>query len=323
MLSRPVSKMRKRSFVAVLILLIIAQPLYAWFDGGHMLVAYIAYKNLTPKTRARVDTLLKLNPMYVQWTQEVSEDQKGFVAFLHGATWPDCIKQTACSAGYKSDGGDTPPGKPTDAQNPGYADKFMHKYWHFVDIPYAAGALGEPPKVPNALTEILLLSQAIGTDESEDVKSYDVVWLEHLVGNVHQPLQCTARFTKNHPNGDAGGNFVAFCQKPCRDELHAYWDGLLGDKQSIDEVSQAGQALLAIARPIEADNADPHAWVNDSFGLAKALVYVSPISADNDPSVPISSRPDVSYSAQASEVARSQATLAGYRLADLLNANLK
>src|SRR5258708_25586486 len=125
MLSRPVSKMRKRSFVAVLILLIIAQPLYAWFDGGHMLVAYIAYKNLTPKTRARVDTLLKLNPMYVQWTQEVSEDPTGFVAFLHGATWPDSIKQTACTDDCKPDSGDTPPAPPEGAQTTAYADKLL------------------------------------------------------------------------------------------------------------------------------------------------------------------------------------------------------
>lgn len=316
--------MRKRLVVvAVLTLLIIARPLHAWFDGGHMLVAYIAYKNLTPKTRARIDTLLKLNPMYVQWTQDVSDDQKGLAAFLHGAVWPDCIKQTECSPGYTSDGGNTPPGEPTDAQNIGYTDKLMHKYWHFVDIPYAAGAPGKQAKFPNALTEVLHLSQAIGTDESEDIKSYDVVWLEHLVGDIHQPLHCTSRFTKNHLQGDAGGNFVAFCEKPCRDELHAYWDGLLGDKPSIAEVSQTGQSFLVSARPTGADNADPRSWVNDSFSLAKTVVYVSPIGTDNDPSVPISPRPDASYEAKASEVARSQATLAGYRLADLLNANLK
>jgi hypothetical protein len=45
--------MRKSSVVAaVLTLLIIAQPLYAWFDGGHMYVTYNVYKNLTLTTRA-------------------------------------------------------------------------------------------------------------------------------------------------------------------------------------------------------------------------------------------------------------------------------
>ena len=140
-----------------------------------MIVAYIAYKNLTPQTRARVDSLLKLNPMYAKWTRGVSADKKGLVAFLHGAVWPDCIKQTTCVAGYVSDGGDTPPGRATDSQNVGYSDKLMHKYWHFVDLRFSAGSPGKPPKSPNTLTEIELLSQAISTDESEDIKSWDVV----------------------------------------------------------------------------------------------------------------------------------------------------
>jgi hypothetical protein len=268
--------------------------------------------------------VLKLNPMYAEWTHGVSDDQKGLVAFLHGAVWPDCIKQSSCSAGYISDGGDTPPGQPSDSQNIGYSDKFMHKYWHFVDLPYA-GSPGEPPKTPNALTEIELLSQAIGTDESENLKSYDVVWLEHLVGDVHQPLHCTSRFTKNHPQGDAGGNYVPFCQNQCKDELHAYWDGLLEDKPSIEEVTQTAERLAPdpSSKPAGADNADPHSWVDDSFGLAQTVVYIPPISTDNDPKTIISPRPDASYKSKALSVAQSQVVLAGYRLSELLNAKLK
>ena len=79
-----------------------------------------------------------------------------------------------------------PPGKSTDAQNIGYDDHLMHRYWHFVDTPYSARGAGQPSKEPNALTEIKLLTDAIGTDESDNIKSYDVAWLEHLVGDIHQ-----------------------------------------------------------------------------------------------------------------------------------------
>lgn len=288
-----------------------------------MIVAYIAYRNLTPHTRARVNQLLKRNPMYAAWTQGVSKRKKGLAAFLHGATWADCIKQPTCIAGYTSDGGNVPPGAPTDTQNIGYEDKLMHRYWHFVDFPYAAGSPGEPPKVPNAQTEILLLKDAIGTNEANDIKSYDIVWLEHLVGDIHQPLHATSRFTRNHPHGDAGGNFLVFCAKPCRDELHAYWDGLLGDKPTVAEVTQTGRSFLASGKPAGADDADPTSWIQDSFQLATTAVYVAPISDDNDASVPISERPDAAYQAKAMEIARTQVTLAGYRLAALLNANLK
>jgi S1/P1 Nuclease len=304
-------------------LLFAALPARAWFDGGHMVVAYIAYKNLTPQTKLRVDALLTRNPMYATWTSGAPADQRGLAAFVKAATWADCIKDKACSPGYTSDGGDTPQGRPTDGQNIGYADHLMHKYWHYVDVPYEEGAPGHAAQTPNALTQIQLFMTAVAGDASDDIKSYDVVWLEHLVGDVHQPLHATSRFTKNHPNGDAGGNFVVFCAKPCRDELHAYWDGLLGDKLTMDEVAATGDSLMTPGKPASADGGDPAAWINVSFQLAKAVVYVAPISTDNDPGVPISPRPDANYQAAAMKVARSQVSLAGYRLARLLNQNLK
>lgn len=316
--------MRKLLTIAACLgLLLAASPLEAWFDGGHMVVAYIAYRNLTPKTRGRVDGLLKLNPMYAAWTAGVNDGEKGEAAFVRAATWADCIKSADCTPGYTSDGGNVPPGQPSDSQNIGYQDKLMHKYWHFVDRPYSAGAPGQPAAVPNAETEIELLMKAIGSSESDNVKSYDMVWLEHLVGDVHQPLHAVERFTKNHPHGDAGGNFIYFCPKPCNEQLHAYWDGLLGDKPEMLEVEQTGKGLLASGKPAGADNPDPSAWIDDSFELAKTVVYAPPISSDNDPTVPISPRPDAAYQAKAMAVARSQVTLAGYRLGALLNNDLK
>lgn len=288
-----------------------------------MVVAYVGYKRLKPATRKRVDALLMLNPLYPTWIAGVTKKQRGLTAFLSAATWPDCIKQKTCDPGYTSDGGDTPPGEATDAQNIGYTDLLMHRYWHFVDVPYSAGAPGLPAKVPNAETEITLMMQAIGTDEADNIKSYDVAWLEHLVGDVHQPLHATSRFTVNHPNGDAGGNFVPLCARPCRDELHAYWDGLLGDKPTVAQVTTQGNALLKRKKPAGASETAPETWVNESFNLAKTVVYVAPIIDDNNPAVTISPPPDAAYSQNALQVAQAQVTVAGYRLAGLLNRNLK
>lgn len=310
-----------RSLCAVLVLLVVTLPARAWFNGGHMIVAYIAYQNLSPGLRLRIDELLKRNEMYGQWTTGVAASERPLVAFVKAATWADCIKQEKCIAGYTSDGGDVPPGQTTDAQNIGYADKRKHAYWHFVDIPLPAGAPGRPPKVPNALTEIQLLAKAIGSSESDDAKSYDVVWLEHLVGDLHEPLHATSRFTRNHPDGDAGGNRVYFCERPCKDELHAYWDGLLGDDLTIDQVKKAGDMLLQSGRPAGASDGSPGDWASASFDLAKQYAYAAPISDDS--SNALSPRPDARYQADAMSVAQSQATLAGYRLAALLETNLK
>ncbi len=313
--------MRKLFSALVLGVFLAAPPLHAWFDGGHMVVAYIAYENLGATTRVRVDALLKRHPMYATWTKGVATSQKGLTAFVQAATWPDCIKQKACAPGYISDGGDVPPGKPSDSQNIGYTDKLMHRYWHFIDLPFSAGAPGVPPKMPNAQTEIVLLTHAIAGPESDDIRSYDVVWLEHLVGDVHQPLHATSRFTKDHPAGDNGGNAIFFCA--CADELHAFWDGLLGDKLTLAMATTTARSLIATGKPAGANTLDPTVWIADSLALAKADVYVPPISDDNNPAVTISPRPDAAYIARATTVARAQVTLAGYRLAGLLNKNLK
>jgi hypothetical protein len=299
----------------------------AWNGTGHMVVAYIAYRNLTSETQARVDALLKLNPMYSAWVKGVSASQRGLVAFVSAATWPDCIKLAQQCPGYVADGtdnGDTPPAGAEALRNIGYADTSMHKYWHYIDKPYAnAGVSGENPKTPNAETEIVLLTKAIGQNESNNIKSYDVVWLEHLVGDIHQPLHTISRFTKNHPHGDAGGNDVKFCLSPCRDELHLYWDELPGTKTDIRTVTRLGTNLMSGPRPAGLNEPNVTEWVNASFELAKTSVYVPPISEDNDPSVTVSPRPNAAYNAMAKKVANAQVKLAGYRLAELLNKNLK
>src|SRR6185369_8384196 len=107
-------RMKIAPVLAFLAIVFTAAPVQAWDGTGHMVVAYIAYKKLNKPTRNRVDSLLRLNPMYTQWTNGISGSQKGLAAFLNAATWPDCIKGSTCP-GYISDGtegGNTPPPGP-------------------------------------------------------------------------------------------------------------------------------------------------------------------------------------------------------------------
>jgi hypothetical protein len=67
------------------------------------------------------------------------------------------------------------------------------------------------------------------------VKSYDLVWLIHLVGDAHHPLHATSRFTAADP-GDNGGNAETVTPANAANEsLHAFWDGLLGDRLTPDQ----------------------------------------------------------------------------------------
>src|ERR1700722_4618805 len=116
----------------------------AWFDDGHMAVAYVAYQHLNSATRDKANALLKLNPYYQQWLAKIpagtSGSDQAMMIFMIAATWPDEIKTK--NSGYQNDPGTTDGDRPGPdlvlaAQNIGYSDMLYHKYWHFVDTPFS------------------------------------------------------------------------------------------------------------------------------------------------------------------------------------------
>jgi len=317
-----------RILTACLLIAVLALPATAWNGAGHMTVAYIAYQKLAPQTKARVDILLRANPNYQTWIQGVPAAQRDLVAFLKASNWPDDIKSdTAYAQVDGTDGGNTPPLDNTANQNTGYQDHARHKYWHFVDLPHPTlGQRGTNPAAVNAATEIVLLRDALrNTDTAagvENMKSYDIAWLIHLVGDIHQPLHATTRFTRLHPRGDTGGNDVKFSNQQ-GDNLHSFWDGLLGSDQSLTAIQTIGNSLLMNPTPAGATVTDTMRWASDSLALAKTHAYRTPISDGSNAQQPLSPRPNAAYEMNAKTIARQQALLAGYRLANLLNTSLK
>lgn len=291
----------------------------AWGDLEHMMVAAIAYDRLTPEVREKVAALLRLNPQYASWVADVS-GQEARIAFLRASRWPDDIKS---DRSYKQDGeqgGNRSSGE-TAARNIGYTDQLMHKYWHFVDLPFSPDntALVDPP-VPNARTQIALFRTVLtSTAASRDLKSYDLVWLIHLVADVHQPLHATSRFDKAHLTGDDGGNRVFVCSTPClkQEKLHSFWDHVLGVSTDIALAIEKAKQLPA-ADPQLALISDENVWIGESFEAAQAQVYVPPIGTGVGPY-------EVSddYKEMAQALARQRLALAGARLANLLNDALK
>jgi hypothetical protein len=287
----------------------------AWNGDGHMQVAEIAWKHLTTASRARVSGLLELNPNYHTWIAHVPAAKRQQVAFVMAATWPDFIKT---ATGYTNDT-DTPPPGPASSQNIGYPDHLQHRYWHFIDTPFSTdGTALVQPAAPNAKTQIELFTAAIRSkDAGDDIKSYDLVWLEHLVGDVHQPLHATSRFSVDLPTGDRGGNSVALCASPCRNELHAFWDNVLGTSKSPTTAISAADKLAA-PPAAGAAIADDQVWITESFEAAKQFVYASPVGPGAGPYTL-----DVAYKWRAKAEAKDRIELAGVRLANLINANLK
>src|SRR5882757_5610376 len=186
--------------------LLVPTVFLGWGSIGHMTVAYVAYQKLTPATKARVRDLLKLNPDYATWANDIKGDSK-----------------------YTDDGPDpnTPDGA-TSSQNIGYTDLFRHRYWHFIDTPhYIDGTSGYTVPTPNAQTQIAAFRTVLSSTQPDDLKSYDLVWLLHLIGDIHQPLHASTRVSAAEAKGDAGGNTVKL-KGDAASNLHSYWDDLPG-----------------------------------------------------------------------------------------------
>jgi hypothetical protein len=127
-----------------------AAPARAWDETGHMVVAAIAHDRLTPQARSRADTLLRRNPDYATWIAGAAPADRARIAFVHAATWADDIKRRD---GYKDDTGD--PNAPAATRIVDYTDRFRHRAWHFIDIPFSPdGTPTQPPPAANAQTMI-------------------------------------------------------------------------------------------------------------------------------------------------------------------------
>ena len=110
------------------------------------------------------------------------------MVFMMAATWPDAIRSKPGYTDDGSEGGNRPDGA-TSVQNIGYSDHLHHKYWHFVDTPFSTDGTTLPALPnPNAETQIAAFRAVLASNDPDEKKSYDLVWLEHLVGDVHQPI---------------------------------------------------------------------------------------------------------------------------------------
>lgn len=241
-----------------------------------------------------------------------------------------------CAAGpecYRDDGY-TPADADSDLEI-GYADMRLRRYWHFKDLPFSDdGTALKPPFAANAETRIVATSASLASSRlSDESKSYDLAWLLHLVGDVHQPLHATSRFSRQSPQGDNGGNNEVVCQPApatcatsgtSAQKLHGLWDKAIGTNSSAVSAIEAGRALLAesvrprsflagIVARTDLD-APPARWLEESFGLARKYAYAAPIGDGRGPFFL-----DSKYQSDLGSVASQQIVIAGERLARTLN----
>ena len=298
-----------------LVLLSFLPPAFPWNATGHRVVASIAYDHLTPAAKRRVDMLLTLHPDYaVLLTRDAPADPvaRARAAFLAASVWADEIKS---DNRYYDD--TRANARPTPLL-PGFSDMARHTNWHYIDVPFSPD--GTPlvqPAPPNALTELNRILKELAHPASDQMAAYDIPWLIHIEGDVHQPLHCTGRFVSSQPKGDAGGNNVFVT--PGRN-LHFIWDDAAGMDASNEYVNRFAAGITAEFVHQRGEHPrlsrQPKVWIREGFLLAQREVYTfGPETGSREHPIPLSER----YVENTRQVARTQLAVAGFRLAGILN----
>ncbi len=314
-----------RILIATLIAIGFEAPAFAWNSLGHKTVAEIAWQQLEPARRESIVDTLHRHPRFdTDFVAKMDDDAaKGDKAtqdhwiFQQAATWPDIIRKV----------------KPYD-----------HPEWHFIDVPQFLDpsdhvafdkrlpvniATDYPDKVPrdkyNIVQAIAYCRDTLNGKASADVKAGAYCWLIHLVGDIHQPLHCTALFSVDHfPKGDEGGNKILLAKG---EKLHSLWDNLLGRDSKMSSVAKAVAELSDKERfgnvwELSVQETDPIQWAKESHDIAYATVYDDAIldavrkSPPGDKITPVEL--PVEYYKAAGEQARKRVLAAGLRLGTLL-----
>jgi hypothetical protein len=275
--------MTKKYFL--FIFLFFSSTVFGWGVTGHLVIAQIAYDNLTPNARSHVDQL----------TKTFSNSYPAFNTFELMADWPDEIRNQNINA-FNS--------------------------WHFINRPlsfsYQRYAHYEKENVVWAISQSQQVLQS--STASPVSQAMFLAFLAHFVGDVHQPLHTVTLYSKQFPKGDQGGNLYLI-QSPLAQNLHAYWDlgaGFYFNNRGTNDLSMQG--IPTLAKKIEQDypaasfegeqnNTNPKEWSYQSYQLAKNFVYQARYNKtiSND------------YQQQAQVIVEKQTALAGYRLAAILN----
>ena len=309
-----------RPFSTILLAIIVSAPAFSafgWHDEGHKLTGYIAWQRMTPQTREAVIKILRAAPedsniaaFYPVYGIEPEESRK-MEYFMLIPTWADMVRERSFPVRHQ---------------------KYHHSNWHYYDTFWSdvdgkVVVLQSAEETGQALAQLADAERVMLDAKSKDAdKAVAIAWMQHLTGDIHQPLHNSARVTKTEPKGDQGGNLFFLTPEgtpPARRlNLHTYWDGItnrnvpLEKGQCLDDyISELANKMMK-KHPYEqfASNlklGQYKAWHTEGFALATTVVFT--------PDLKRFEMPSEKYQKTAFATAERQIALAGYRLAETLN----
>lgn len=294
-------------------LLAAPSPARAWNGSGHRLSASIAWDQLTPRTRQVVGRLLAAH----QDAERLAAPGRSYAGldgdwarFVEASTWADDIRHDPRYEREKE-------GKASLGQRLPVPDFAAHQDWHYENQPLTPVAKGRKKTAEDGQisARIRQLQEILGRRQSgQQEQAYALVWLLHLVGDIHQPLHVVSRYDPGG-KGDGGGNeqqVLDLGGKRPQANLHAYWDNLPAP------AGLRGAHLLQTARELQEEVpagsvrfGSVQGWKGESLRLARSAVYpreaTTLLVLEDD------------YRERARAIARRRIAEAGYRLGHLLN----
>ena len=326
----------RRSFIVLTLLAFcgLPRPAFAWNSTGHMTIALIAWRQLEPAEREQVSTLLKAHPHYKLLLlpgkpADVGTDEW---VFLHAAVWADLVR----------------PARPGVAQlfKPPAITRYSRN-WHVCPMPWVApvdrksmnpATLPAPPD-ENAVQG---LTQSYATLSRADAAPADravaLTWIEHITGDIHQPLHACTQYSPAFPQGDHNGSAAAVRIADQVMPLHVVWDEALGTSDTYVELDFLANLITADPKlsPAKLGEAsltsrDYAGWARESLEYGAAVAHLNgrlktaslvawqkkEIATDEVPTVP------PSYAGNVRDVAKQRFAQAGYRLAAQIKAALR
>jgi hypothetical protein len=283
----------------ILILFLLLPPSLAgaWGRQGHMTVALVAEGLMTPAAKRMVDELRRaqgwkaFKPGDSQYFKNADEELTQFcqgpdVDLSLVGDWADAWRE----------------------QHPETAPL------HFVNTPLDGD--GSRRAMEQACGNGCILSKldqeisVLQDREADRTRRLEaLLWVVHLVGDVHQPLHCS-------DNGDKGGNSVGVVIAGRIANLHSTWDTGFFYVEHARPTELAADLLDHECKDVPAvgpvNPETPWVWARESYGVAKSFVY--PQVKRNGGEF---TRAEVDL---AWPVLRKQLARAGVRLAAVLNA---
>ena len=161
---------------------------------------------------------------------------------------------------------------------------------------------------------------------SDAQKAIAIAWLEHLIGDIHQPLHASARVSDLEPKGDMGGNTFLLTPKDTprekQENLHWFWDSIIVrampntkdqcDADYLDPIAQDIMKDYPFAKmQSRLDLGDFNGWRKESFEIASTKVFPPDLNRFEFPSD--------KYKKEALKISEERIALAGYRIGELFN----